>query len=285
MAVFAPGVNQLLDHNQPGGHTGQHSCIGKFFVKLAVLLASSFFSWFGATSTDLLDFGRAYYRADPGTGNNLFIETESRTKLSTGDEYLLLAPHPREQTFRNNGNVYTSMLATDGPSFITVMIETHGNPTIVERRYAKPGQPDEYKYSCGATEPRTLRLAPKKLDYATEITDTASLRGAGAAGKKLTALITYDVDGVSVSTDFPVRVLNNNPDESAQHGQEWQIASSRIPVYVPEAGGCASLRSGYVAFGGFKTTLQFVYLCENKDVQDFACTVNREGEVRLFASD
>lgn len=254
-------------------------------MKIASLLAAFSFFWFGGTSVNLLDFGRAYYLPNSNSTNRLFIEVESRTQLSTGEEYLLLAPHPREQTFMNNGQVYTSMLTADGPSFITFMMETHGGQTITERRYAKAGQPAEYEHGCGVSPYGSMKLSPKQLDGASEITDTASLRRASAAGKKLTALITYNAAGVTVSTDFPVNVLNDNPANSAQPGHEWQIASSQIPVYVPEAGGCGSLRSGYVAFSNFTTTLQFVYLCDSQAVQDYACTINRQGHARIFASD
>lgn len=254
-------------------------------MKLTALVTASVFSWFGGPSVDLLDFGKAYYLPNPNEKNNLFIKVEGRSRLSTGEEYVLLAPHPREQTFLNDGKVYTSMLSLDGPSSITFMMEARDGQAIIERRYAKGGQPPNLKHSCTASPYGPMKTQPTKLRSISEITDTAALRSAAADGKKLTALIDYEVAGVEVSTDFQVNVLNDNPAGPSQPGREWQIASSPIPVYVPEAGGCGPFRSGYVAFSDFETTLQFVYLCEAQGIQDYACTVNRPGRVRIFASD
>lgn len=238
-----------------------------------------------ADSADILDFGRAYYYPRLNEKNNLYIEVESRTRTSSGMEYVLLASHPRESTFKDNGQIYSSVIQEDGASFIIFMMDTQGGQAIIERRYARAGQPEVYKRSCGPSPYGTMAVEPKRLTQFAKIADTPALRSAVAETTKLTAQITYKVDGVEVVTDFPVRVLNINPNPQAKTGQEWQIASSLLPVYVPEAGGCGSLRSGYVAFSGFSTILQFVYLCDADDEHDYACTVNRSGKVRIFASD
>lgn len=237
-----------------------------------------------------LDYGNAFYHPAQNSANNVYMRVESRMKIEGNGEYVLLAPHPRETTFANDGQTYNSKLAVDGPSTIIFMIGSDGLETVLARRYANAAaQPVEYLHQCTPPpygselvyEPATI----DRSDYR-EIFTTEDLKNATAAGSKLVGIVEYQAAGKDVSIDFPITVLNWNPKPEAPDGQQWQFASPMIPIYVPDAGeGCHQVRNGYVAASNFETTLQFVYLCDSEEmaVQDYACTANFDGRVRVLA--
>ena len=248
---------------------------------------------FLSAPVDILDFGHSFYFPASSSVNHLFIEIESRTKLSTGEEYILLAPHPREMTFRNDGRIYQDMIvASNGASEITFMLSTSGHESIIERRYDDPNQPASVLHTC-APSPygQELLYQPKQVSLLFELISSADILHAARNGKKILALAEYEVDGVQVKIDFPVKVLNVNPeatvpDSSVPVGSQWQAASARLAILLPGGGDlCSRIHSGYLAFSDFNTELQFVYLCESSDprlTQDFSCVQNFRGSVRLF---
>lgn len=261
-----------------------------------LILIALFLSGCRMTGSDMfLDYGRVFYLPSLNNGvNNLFIAIESRMRLSTGEEYWLLAPHPRETTFLDDGRVYQEMLDQEqGASEIIFMIRKGGDGSVIERRYDVPGQPPEYLHSQGPSPyGKALHYEPRKAPAwaMRELTTFEDIMEAVRGGSVLFASSEYETtDGanpITVTIDYPVKVLNINTDAAAPAGKQWQIASPRVPLWVPNAANpYMSIRHGTLAASNFGADLQFVYLCEvttPRPSQDYSCAVNFPGSTRIF---
>lgn len=267
-------------------HLRRLSCL--LLPMLAAAIAGCGDSSAQSTTVDVLDFGRAFYRPEQSSPNRLYIEVESRMKLDD-EQYLLLAPHPREQVFQNDGRAYSSVLEeAAGASEIIFMLTPSGRNSVVTRRYDVPGQPPEHLHAVFDTPYGRLgvELPRVRSDGISEITSHDMLLGAVTRGHQILAIVSYVAGGRSVSIDFPVKVLNINP-TPATPAQQWQIASGRIPLYVPNTiDPPKSITNGNVAFSTIgSATLQLVYLCEvavPRPTQDYACAINLSGTVQLY---
>lgn len=262
----------------------------KYAVVLALLLSAcgnpdSFHD------ADLLDYGRAFYYVPEATFNHLFIDVESRMTLSgaAGDyEYLLLAQHPREKTWKNNGLVYSDIIASaEGASFITFLIDQENNSGVISRRFDYPFQPATAKQQCGPSPYEGSSRPPasvptQRVKY---VEGFEHILAAAEAAHRLVGVFKYTVNGTNVRVEFPVKVMNINPQPQGTRTL-WQAASALVPLYVPGGDLCESLRNGYIAFNTIGAAeVSAVYLCDvtlPRDSQDYTCTVNYTGSIELY---
>lgn len=237
----------------------------------------------------MLNYGRSFFYVRDSDVNRLFIDVDSRIQLSDpAEEYLLLAPHPREQTFLDNGQIYSGMLAAEqGASDIIFIADQPNNRAIVSRRYDVPGQPDNYRRQVGASPYSGPLHNPPEHVAGVELYDYADIRGAADAGRKMVATVEYTLHGRNVLIEFPVRVLNMNP-APAVKGKQWQIASPMVPVFIGSGDPDQRIRPGYLAFGrlGANVAVSMVYIIDAwvpRQTQDFSASLNQVSTVRLFA--
>jgi len=243
-----------------------------------------------------LDYGRAFFLPSLNNGaNNLFIAIESRMRISTGEEYWLLAPHPRETTFNDDGRIFKDMLDLEqGASDIIFIIRKGGDGTVIERRYDVPGQPANYLHSQGSSPyGKALHYEPRQAPAwaLREMMSYSDIYDAARRGAVLFATSQYvTTDGtndITITLDYPVKVLNLNAGAStAPVGKQWQLASPPVPFWLPgQQTPSLSIRHGYLAVGEFGADLQFVYLCEvtaPRPSQDYSCAINFPGSTRIF---
>lgn len=241
----------------------------------------------------VLNYGRAFFYAKSSAYNRLFIEIDSRISLTDAsgtEEYHLLAPHPREQTFKDDGKIYSGMLeAEQGASFITFIVDQVNNKSVISRRYDVPGQPEHYKHAVDVSPYEgPLHNPPVEVD-ADDLPDFAAILAAMDAGKKIVATVEYFLHGKNVRIEFPVRVLNTNPDPNAPVGKQWQVASPVCPVYLPSNDPVGQgLRPGYIAFGrvGANVNVSIVFIANvhsPRPSQDYSVPGNQIATVRLGA--
>lgn len=250
------------------------------------------------TSAGVLDYGNAFFFAPDSTVNRLFIEVTGRMRFEHDGkrkEYHLLYTHPREDTWRDDGLVYDTMIKRSrGPSTISFMLSTDGD-AVISRRYRPLPWKTEFRapaHHCGPSPYLDgNQIFPKELaaDRFAELHNFEDVLNAAKDGAQILGLIAYTADdGTEVEIDFPVRVLNIKPapkEGGEVTGKQWQVASSRIPIYVGKGDGCQNVRYGHVAFGDFDTKLNFVYLCPTgflKTSSDYSCTVSYQGHAKLF---
>lgn len=259
------------------------------FILLAIMTSAS------QARADLLSYGQAFmFFPFSESANRPYMRIESRMLLTGAHgnrEYQMLARHPRETTFADDGGIYSTMLSLEsGASFITFMMDPATSEMVIARRYDSPGQPPQYLQQCG-TNPYTggVGYEAKKISSLDlrEIFGFQELFAAASSQNKIIATVEYNVSGVSVYVEFPVDVININPDDNALEGKKWQIASSQIPFFHPGSDYCHSIKTGYVAFGrlGANKTASFVYLCEvssPRETQDFSCSQNYTSTIRVF---
>jgi hypothetical protein len=234
-----------------------------------------------AADADVLDYSRAHYFDGASVRNQLFIAIESRS-IVRGEHYWLLAPHPRETTFRNDGSIFRHVIEdAKGASDVTFVHTRSGAGGAVLRRFDTPAsgvpllQPIK-RYTTLPSQPASIPVG-----QLLELADTRAILAAARAGKPIIGVVEYQVDGDAVRTDFPVKVLNINPDPFARDmpGHQWQVMSARIVVWPGP-----QLTSGHVAFSAVgTTTLHFVTLCEQGGRQGDRCAFNRPGSARLYA--
>lgn len=86
----------------------------------------------------ILDYGTAKYFSYSSPGNQLYINIEGRMNIKKGQEnleYILLAPHPREFTWRLDKRPYSDMIdMSKGASTIAFIMEKGGN-SVISRRF------------------------------------------------------------------------------------------------------------------------------------------------------
>lgn len=187
---------------------------------------------------EILDYGNAFFFAGESDVNRLFIDIEGRLRTSDGDnqsEYYLLYPHPREHTWRDDGAIYKDMIARNGASSIAFIIEKGGS-AIISRRYQRVPLMFGAPHQCADSPYKdAVSYDPPVAADLEEISDLVGILDAAEAGARIFGMVEYEVDGISAKIDFPVRVMNINPethDGTAEPGKRWQVASSRIPIRV-----------------------------------------------------
>lgn len=244
-----------------------------------------------AESNFLLDYGNAKYYYYKSSVNNLYINIEGRMRLinkENGDikTYFLLAPHPRESTWEPNLKPYSSIIEkVSGASMITVIAEKDGK-FVISRRYESPTD-IKFLHECiDSPYGNDLLYEPKQLqnDSLRELLTTDDIRAAALKQYPLYATLTYEVGATEVFIDFPIVLVNINP-QISDFSQQWQAVSSRIPLYIGGDSGCDGIREGHVAIRDNIDTFEFVYLCQklgNKIYNDFNCTFESAGLVRLY---
>lgn len=102
--------------------------------------------------------------------------------------------------------------------------------------------------------------------------------------EKIYGVLDYELNGYSIKIDFPVDLVNLNPNKSPV-GAQWQAVSSAIPIYIGGDTKCQGIRQGVVAMRDFLGAFEFVYLCGEsgeKSRNDFHCTLEVNGRLRLF---
>lgn len=250
------------------------------------------FSSSAYAQTEILDYGNAFFFAGESDVNRLFIDIEGRLRVDDGSkksEYYLLYPHPREYTWRDDGAIYKDMIAANGASVITFIIEKNGS-AVMSRRYQRVPLMFGAPHQCAESPYKdAVSYEPATAQGLEEITDLDGILEAASAGDRIVGLVEYEVEGVTAQIDFPVRVMNINPETHAgdvEDGKQWQVASSRVPIWVGGEDECEGIRNGHVAFGDFKGDLQFVYQCGGdgwlSSASDLTCTVNFPGTARIF---
>ncbi len=237
----------------------------------------------------VLDYRNAFFYAKDSTTNKLFIEVDSRTFVDA-DEYFLLAPHPREQTFFDNGQIYSGMLsAAQGASFITFMIDRTNTKAYTSRRFDySPASSLADQQSSGASPYGGVLHNPPPEIEATEIMTTPELLAAVDAGKKLVAKVSYTLLGKSIVIEFPIRGVNINAASGQPEGKQWQTISPTVPVFIESSDVSQRLRPGFLAFGrlGPSVSVSMVYLSPTftpRASQDFSNTLNQTASVQVFA--
>lgn len=240
----------------------------------------------------MLDYTRSFfYVRDDISTNRLFIEVDSRLTLTHPDEeYLLLAPHPRERTWQDDGDVYGPVLAAaQGASFITFMIDQSRNRSVILRHCDVPTVwPESTKLSVGAS-PYTgsLHNPPEEVE-ADELFSYEDIQAAADANRKMVATVEYTLHGRGINIEFPVRVLNMNPDPFAPVGRQWQVASPQVPVFIESSMPEQRIRPGYIAFGRLGSDVQtsFNYIGNTaipRQTFDYSYALTQVATTRMFA--
>lgn len=239
----------------------------------------------------VLNYGKAFYHVKQSSINKLFIEVDSRLTLTNpNEEYMLLAPHPRERTWQDDGDVYGPVLAAaQGASFITFMIDQAQDKSVILRYCDTPNiWPDSTKLATGSSPYNgPLHNPPEEVD-ADELFSYADIQAAADANRKMVATVEYTLHGRGVKIEFPVRVLNINPDPLAPVGKQWQIASPQVPVFIESSLPHLRIRPGYVAFGRLGTGVQvsFNYIGDSSTPRptfDYSYTLTQVATTRMFA--
>lgn len=237
----------------------------------------------------ILDYRKAHFYVASSAINHLFIQVDGRTRTG-GLEYLALAPHPRETTFMDDGDIFGPVLASEkGASFITFLIDQPANRAVVSRRCDySPGQPENFKLQVGASPYSGSLTNPPQEVTGDMLPDTMSLFAAIADGRRLVAVVEYVLQGVTNRIEFPVRGVNINPNEAAGDGRQWQVISPEVGVVIESRDPAQRLRPGYVAFGrvGPSVSVSLLYIADvasPRSSQDFSHTVTQTASVELFA--
>lgn len=246
---------------------------------------------------DILNYGNAFHFYN-STANRLYIGVTGRARVSTGTNetsYVLLANHPRENTFDSRLNAYSDMIEkSGGASSISFIMGSNGS-SIIERRYQAP-QPERLQHQCTKNPyggPPYYAPAEKSRLLLSELHSFDDILSSAVRGRKIFGTVTYILNGVRVSLDFPASVLNINPKKVNDDGTRpmpetdelWQVVSDRLPVYVGGDTRCGGIREGRVALRQFNGPFEVVYLCRNKNgTNDFSCSQKMKGKVRLFAA-
>lgn len=242
-------------------------------------------------SNVLLDCGNAKYFFYKSAINNLYININGRMKLINNRQndtktFYLLTPHPREFTWDPNNKPYSPMIEqSGGASWITFIAEKDGK-FVISRRYESPSDLQVLHQCMDSPYGNYLPYQPKQLpnDSLLELLSTVDVRTAALKQSSMYAVLTYDIDGYQVVLDFPIELVNINP-QISDPGQQWQAVSSRIPFYIGGNSSCDGVREGHIAIRDTLDTFEFVYLCQKSGINnknDFNCTFETRGVVRIY---
>lgn len=249
---------------------------------------------------DIFDYSRAAYFAPNGAGNRLYIKVMSRININwpsgKSREYWLVAMHPRENTFQNDGHIYDTMIALEqGASFITFMFDPAAGDGVISRRYDYPTAANApHRHAFTGTHAGPI-ATPSNIPDAElrELMGLPDILDACAAMDPMFAVINYSFggSGPSVRIESPVNVMNINPATrtgSVVEGKEWQLVTENVPVFVPGSDDVQSVRNGYAAFSrvGPSVQVSFCYLgnlSAPRATQDYALSQNYNCSAKLYA--
>ncbi|HMT42310.1 hypothetical protein [Sphingorhabdus sp.] len=272
--------------------------LGKFAAAVIGLSIAAFvFLLLTSPKVDILHYGQAFHFYNSAV-NRLFISVTGRARISSGGKetsYVLLANHPRENTFDHRVSAYSDMIESSGGASTISFIMGSDGSSIIERRYESP-QSENLQHQCVRNPygtPPHFAPASKSRYFLTELRSFDAILSSAARGRKIFATVTYKLNNVDVVLDFPALVVNINPKEgnsgiagsTPKAAELWQVVSDRIPIYVGGDSLCSGLREGHAALRQFDGPFEVVYLCRNENgVNDFSCSRKINGKVRLFAS-
>ena len=264
--------------------------IGLFVVVFVVLI-------FTSPLVDILHYGKAFHFYN-SSANRLYIGVTGRARIIAGGNetsYVLLANHPRENTFDNRVSAYSDMIEPSGGASTISFIMGSDGSSIIERRYQAP-QPENLQHQCIRNPygtPPHFAPATKSRYLLTELRSFDDILSSAVRGRKIFGTVSYKLNDIDVTLDFPATVVNINPKKGnagipgppPKAEELWQVVSDRMPIYVGGDSLCSGLREGRAALRQFDGPFEIVYLCRNESgVNDFSCSRKITGKVRLFAA-
>lgn len=264
--------------------------IGLSVAAFVVLLITS-------PRVDILHYGKAFHFYN-SSANRLYIGVTGRARITAGGKetsYVLLANHPRENTFDNRVSAYSDMIELSGGASTISFIMASDGSSIIERRYEAP-QTENLQHQCTRNPygtPPHFAPATKSRHLLTELHSFDDILLSATLGRKIFGTVSYKLNNIEVTLDFPATVVNINPEKGnsgisgppPKADELWQVVSDRTPIYVGGDSLCSGLREGHAALRQFDGPFEVVYLCRNESgVNDFSCSRKIIGKVRLFAA-
>lgn len=241
------------------------------------------------------DFRSASIFEPNSTVNNLHIRLVSRMIIrdpNGENHYYLLKDHPRESTFNRLIPPYKNIVQEDGASFITFIYGKDDSSKTIHRRYAKiTNENKKYAHECRTEKLQFVeRFRPLgRFDHPR--VDQDKLYDSASKSNTLIGVFEYDAGEKVIRIDFPVALINFNPDRHDNRTSKeeyFQVVSDQVPIYLPEVEGeCNHIFSGYISFRSFDKPAQAVYLCKHEDAGklqfDYGCIADLKGTLSIIA--